>query len=249
MIEVDMGRAMQRREFMRLALAGAIGTMSLRPRAVKAQTSLDCKMTNEAKMPKRIVADQSCGIIVDVQESFLLQLDGRERSKIIGRTWHFARLLDHFKIPIVVTLERPVDEKGSLPQGIKQGLGSATETFEKNFFDLSREKQIRDHLAGLKKKQVIIAGAETDVCVLESCLGLLSLGYEVFVVENLLFSSSRNVDSAIGRMKAEGATFLTYKSLFYALSGAVETQKAVETSGSVSKNLPELDDASPAPTP
>jgi len=230
---------MQRREFMRLALAGAVGTLSLRPQVVRAQTILDCKMTNEAKMPKRIVADQSCGIIIDVQESFLSQLDGRERSKIIGRTRRFARLLDQFKVPIVVTLERPVNEKGSLPQEVKERLGSAAETFEKNFFDLSREKQIRDHLANLKKKQIIVAGAETDVCVLESCLGLLGLGYEVFVVENLLFSSSQNVHSATGRMKAEGATFLTYKSLFYALTAAVETQKAVETSGSVSKDLPE----------
>jgi nicotinamidase-related amidase len=229
---------MKRREFMRLALGGAVGAV-VGPVVAKAQTAPDCKMTNQPKMPKRIVADHSCGIIIDVQEAFLSQLDGRERSKIIGRTRRFARLLGYSKIPVVVTLERPVSEKGALPQEVKESLGSVAETFEKNFFDLTREKQISDHLAQLKKKQVIIAGCETDVCVLESCLGFLGLGYEVFVVENLLFSSSRNVDSAIGRMKAEGATFLTYKSLFYALTVAVEAQKAVETSGSVSKDLPE----------
>ena len=233
-----MGFSMKRREFMRLALGGAVGTV-VAPGMAKAQTTLDSKMTNQTKMPKRIVADHSCGIIIDVQESFLSQLDGRERSKIIGRTRRFARLLSQFKIPVIATLERPVSEKGSLPQEVKESLGSEAKTFEKNIFDLTGEKEIRDHLAQLKKKQVIIAGCETDVCVLESCLGLLGLGYEVFVVENLLFSSSQNVDSAIGRMKTEGATFMTYKSLFYALTVAVETQKAVEKSGSVSKDLPE----------
>lgn len=233
-----MGCAMKRREFMRLALGGAVGTV-VAPAVAKAQTTLDRKMTSQTKLPKRIAADNSCGIIIDVQESFLSQLDGRERSKIIGRTRRFARLLGHFKIPVVVTLERPINEKGSLPQEVKEGLGSEAKTFEKNIFDLTGEKEIRDHLAQLKKKQVIIAGCETDVCVLESCLGLLGLGYEVFVVENLLFSSSQNIDSAIGRMKAEGATFMTYKSLFYALTVAVETEKAVEKSGSVSKDLPE----------
>jgi len=78
-----------------------------------------------------------------------------------------------------------------------------------------------------------VAGCETDVCVLQSCLGLLSLGYEVYVVEELLFSSSRNVDSAIARMKAEGAIFLTYKSLYYELVESVEdgrhTEKSLET--------------------
>ena len=79
----------------------------------------------------------------------------------------------------------------------------------------------------------IVAGCETDVCVLQSCLGLLSLGYEVYVVEELLFSSSRNVDSAIARMKAEGAIFLTYKTLYHELVESVEndrhTEKSLET--------------------
>ena len=42
------------------------------------------------------------------------------------------------------------------------------------------------------------------------------------MVEDLLFSSARNVGSAIDRMKAEGAIFLTYKTLFYELIEAVD---------------------------
>ena len=107
------------------------------------------------------------------------------------------------KIPIVVTLERPVGRKGALPQEVCKHL-DLSETFEKDFFDLCKKKKIKGYLGRLKKQQVIVAGCETDVCVLQSCLGLLSLGYEVYVVEELLFSSSRNVYSAIARMKAEG---------------------------------------------
>ena len=70
------------------------------------------------------------------------------------------------------------------------------QTFEKNFFDLTRGKKIRAHLERLNKRQAIVAGCETSVCA-RSCLGLLALGYEVYVVEELLFSSSRNVGSAI----------------------------------------------------
>src|SRR4029077_13807761 len=93
---------------------------------------------------------------------------------------------------------------------------------EKDFFDLTREKKIADHLARLKRTQVVVAGCETDVCVLQSCLGLLELGYQVFVVEELLFSSSRNVEAAVARMRAEGAVLLSYKTLFYELVAAVE---------------------------
>jgi nicotinamidase-related amidase len=187
---------------------------------------------NNATMAKRIVSDHCCGVIIDVQRFFLAKVDKRLRSNIMTNTQNFVRLLGHFSIPIIVTLERPIGRKGALPQEIGKHLGFS-ETFEKNFFDLCKEKKIKGYLGRLKKQQVIVAGCETDVCVLQSCLGLLSLGYEVYVVEELLFSSSRNVDSAIARMKAEGAIFLTYKSLYYELVESVKdgrhTEKSLET--------------------
>jgi nicotinamidase-related amidase len=192
---------------------------------------------------KRIVPDHCCGVIIDVQGFFLSQANKRLRSKIKTNTKNFASLLGYFRIPIVVTLERPVDEKGFLPREINKHLSDLAETFEKDFFDLTKEKKIKDYLRRLKKRQVIVAGCETDVCVLQSCLGLLDLGYEVYVVEELLFSSSRNVDSAIARMKAEGAIFLTYKSLYYELIEAVEggrhSEKILETFGPFPDDLPD----------
>jgi nicotinamidase-related amidase len=200
-------------------------------------------MQRQHEMAKRIVPGDCCGVIIDVQEFFLLQADKRLRSKIKTNTRNFARLLGYFRVPIVATLERPVDQKGSLPREIDTHLSDLAKTFEKDFFDLTREKTIRDYLGRLRKKQVIVAGCETDVCVLQSCLGLLNLGYEVYVVEELLFSSSRNVDSAIARMKAEGAIFLTYKSLYYELIEAVEgsrhIEKVLETFGPFPDDLPD----------
>jgi nicotinamidase-related amidase len=194
-------------------------------------------------MVKRIVPDHCLGVIVDVQGFFLAQAAKHLRSKIRMNIKNFARLLGYFRLPIVVTLERPVDLKGSLPREINKHLSDLAQTFEKDFFDLTREKKIREYLARLKKTQVIVAGCETDVCVLQSCLGLLGLGYEVYVVEDLLFSSSRNVDTAIARMKAEGAVFLTYKSLYYELIAAVEggrqTEKILETFGPFPDDLPD----------
>jgi isochorismate hydrolase len=195
-------------------------------------------------MVKRIVPDRCWGAIIDVQEFFLSQVSNRIlRSKIEANTANFARLLGYFRIPIVATLERPVYGKGPLPAGLKRRLGERTEFFEKDFFDLTKEKKIRTHIGRLKRKQAVIAGCETDVCVLQSCLGLLGLGYEVYVVEDLLFSSARNVDSAIARMKAEGAVFLTYKTLFYELIEAVDggphAERMVETFGPFPDDIPD----------
>jgi isochorismate hydrolase len=193
-------------------------------------------------MAKRIVADQCWGLIIDVQDFFLSHADERLRSKIKTNTKNFALLLGYFRVPIVITLERPVDEKGSLPKEIEHASGAA-KIFEKDFFDLTKEKDIANYIARLHRKQVIVAGCETDVCVLQSCLGLLGLGYEVYAVEDLLFSSSRTVDAAIARMKAEGVVFLSYKSLYYELVEAVEgarsRDQALAQFGPMPNDLPD----------
>ncbi len=174
------------------------------------------------KTAKRVDPDRCCGVIVDVQGFFLAQIDKRLGSRIKTNTGNLARLLDYFRIPIVVTLEHPVDRKGTLPKEIGRHLGNRARTFEKNTFDLCKDKTIKAYLARLKKRQAIVAGCETDVCVLQSCLGLLDLGYDVFVVEELIFSSAQNVAAAIERMKAAGVVFLSYKTLYYELIELVD---------------------------
>jgi hypothetical protein len=195
-------------------------------------------------MAKRIAVDRCWGLIIDVQEFFLSQIDKRLQSKLETNIKSFARLLGYFRAPMVATLERPVDQKGALPSEIAKHVSGNAKIFEKDFFDLTKEKKIADYIARLKQKQVIVAGCETDVCVLQSCLGLLGLGYDVYVVEELVFSSSPNVDAAIARMKAAGAVFVTYKSLYYELIEAVDGgrhgEKVLATFGPFPADLPDV---------
>jgi isochorismate hydrolase len=193
---------------------------------------------------KRVRLDQCCGAIIDYQDFFLAQLEPRVRSRLRKNTQNFARLLAYFRIPTIVTLERPVHRKGAVPQDIKTPLGDAAKFFEKDFFDLTKEKPIRVHLKRLKKTQAIVAGCETDVCVLQSCLGLLELGFEVFAVEELLFSSARNVDAALARLRSEGVTVLSYKTLYFELVEAVgdgpHAEAMVATFGEFPDDIPEV---------
>jgi isochorismate hydrolase len=194
-------------------------------------------------MARRIVSDDCWGLIIDVQDFFLSQIDKRRRSKMETNLKNFARLLGYFRAPMIATLERPVDEKGFLPDEIRKHLGAAAKIFEKDFFDITREEEIDHYIVRLNRRQAIVAGCETDVCVLQSCLGLLDRGHEVYVVEDLLFSSSRTIDAAITRMKAEGIVFLTYRTLYYELMEAVEgarhRDKALERFGPFPADLPD----------
>jgi len=56
--------------------------------------------------------------------------------------------------------------------------------------------------------------------------------------------TSRDVDAAIGRMKAEGVPFMTYKSLFYELTesaeGPLNSEKGIENFDFFPDDLPDL---------
>ena len=233
---------MQRRDFTKMALAGAVGAVA-EPAVAKAQASFNPNPSSHMTMASQIDLNHCCGVILDVQGAFYSRLDGYRRPKVKTNTKNFVRLLGYFKVPLVVTLESPANLKGRLPREVREHLSDQTATFEKYFFDLTKEKHIRDHLASLNKKQIIVAGSETDVCVLQSCLGLLRLGYEVYMVEDLLFSTSANVDSAIVRMKVAGATFITYKTLFYELlqaeRGGPHAENLAATYGAFPDDLPD----------
>jgi nicotinamidase-related amidase len=189
-------------------------------------------------MVKRIVPERCCGAIIDVQSFFLAQLGKRESARITANTQNLVRLLGYFDIPIVATIERPIDRKGALPKPIAMHLGERATILQKSTFDLCKEKIVRRHLDRLNRKQVIVAGCETDVCVLQSCLGLLGLGYEVYVVEDALFSSSRDVAAAMARMAAEGAVFVTYKTLFYELIESVDGRSFKEKGRTLIRPFP-----------
>ncbi len=174
-------------------------------------------------MIKRLEPGKCCGILIDVQEFFLAQLDPGLRDQIEIQTASFVQLLRYLQIPVLVTLENPLAAKGLLPSKIDSHLNDykhAT-TLQKNYFDLTHETSILNYLRSTGKTQMLIAGCETDVCVMQSCLGLLDMGFDVFVTEDLLFSSSKEIASAVARMKAGGAIFLTYKSLYHELLKSV----------------------------
>src|SRR5262245_47633356 len=136
-------------------------------------------------MAKRIFLNQCCGVIIDIQESFLRQIEHKLRDQIEVNAMGFAQLLQYLKIPTLVTVERPLETKGAIPENIKRYLDANenAEILEKDFFDLTKHKEITGYLRSTKRKQVLIAGCETDVCVLQSCLGLMDLGYEIFLIE------------------------------------------------------------------
>jgi hypothetical protein len=73
-------------------------------------------------------------------------------------------------------------------------------------------------------RQLIVAGSETDVCVLQSVIGLIDMGFQVFLLEDGLFTSEPNPHAALTRMYQLGVVPITYKSLYYELIRTVDVE-------------------------
>jgi hypothetical protein len=141
---------------------------------------------------------------------------------LVVRLEHLLWLAGWLELPVVATFEAPVDHNGELPERLAAAFPAHGQRFTKKTFDCTGEWAIRQALQRLPVDQWAVAGAETDVCVMQSVLGLRRLGYTVFVLEDCLFTTEPHPGPALRRMAQAGAIPATLKSLAYELVRSTE---------------------------
>ncbi len=156
-------------------------------------------------------------ILIDAQPFFMDLMHG-PHEPVLVRQEHLLLLADQFGIPCIATFEHPVARNGWLPERLERVFPTDGQRFVKHTFNLCHEPVICQAIQDLGVEQLIVAGAETDVCVLQSALGLIEKGYHVFVVEDCVFTHEPNDGPALRRMEHAGAIPLTYKMLHHATS-------------------------------
>lgn len=160
-------------------------------------------------------------LLVDAQSSFVARMHGAQEP-ILARIEALLRFAEMLSLPVVATLERPVAVKGPLHERVAAALPPGSTAFEKSTFDALGEIPIRNSLASWQRPQVAVAGAETDVCVLQTVLSLLAAGYQVTLLTDCVFSSEPAPGAALRRMETAGATPDTFKSFAYGLTRTVD---------------------------
>ena len=160
-------------------------------------------------------------LLIDAQPRFWEEMDGPQKPVLV-RIEHLLILADWFELPLIATFEHKVEAKGILPERLEQVFPSQGQRFVKGMFNCCAERDIRKAIKELSVQQFVVAGAETDVCVLQSVLGLLEMGYQVFLLEDCLFTSEPTPGPALERMYQAGAIPCTLKTLVYELTQCVE---------------------------
>jgi len=146
--------------------------------------------------PRILNRDEAVLFIIDVQESFRkVLLDFSELTKNISVLVEAMKVLD---VPIVVTEQYPRG-LGHTVEELTQSL-PPHQYFEKNCFSSAAIPELLSWLKQSGKRQVILCGIETHVCVNQTAHDLLMHGYDVHLITDAVTSRIAS-NKAIGIQK------------------------------------------------
>jgi nicotinamidase-related amidase len=162
----------------------------------------------------RLDRNTSILVIIDVQERLMPVIANREQVEAnIVRLIRGSQILG---VPILIT-EQYVKGLGHTVKAVREALGDAYEPIEKSCFSGYRP---------LERKQVIVAGVETHVCVYQTVSDLLANGYEVTIIADAVSSRTvENKEIALRRLTSDGAKLSSTEMALFELTVASGTDE------------------------
>ena len=155
---------------------------------------------------------KSVFLLVDVQEKLTPHVLNSDA--LVARCAWLIRLAHELNVPVLVSEQYPRG-LGKTVQPLLE-LTSGVQSIEKVHFSSYKEPSFVNHWQSLGKSQVVIAGIETHVCVLQTAMDMKDSGFDVFVVVDGV-SSRHELDHRYGlkRMKQQGIHLLTAEMVFF----------------------------------
>ena len=173
----------------------------------------------------RILADETVGLIIDMQERLYPFI--ADNDELTRRTGILIEGLKALDVKILGT-EQYTKGLGLTIAPLREML-QEIEFVEKQAFSCCDEPTFYGQLSLVNPRYVILAGIETHVCVLQTCIDLIDNGFHPVVVEDCVGSRNPNDKNiAIRRMQQEGAMITTSESILFELlrfSGTEEFKK------------------------
>lgn len=163
--------------------------------------------------------DSAALVLVDLQ-SRLADAMAR-RDSVVGAAVFLARAASILGMPVIVTRQYPKGLGDTVPEIAAVTIG---EPVDKVSFSCPNDPSFRTRLADTGRRQVVLAGMETHICITQTALALLAEGRDVHVVADAT-CSRREADHAVAldRLRAAGVTVTTAESVVYEALGAAGT--------------------------
>jgi nicotinamidase-related amidase len=141
-------------------------------------------------------------VIVDVQSKLANLMDNKE--PLFANVEILIKTAKALEIPILWCQQNPKGLGPTLPQIAE--LLDGDEPIDKFSFSCCGDENFVEQLKKSGRKQIILCGIETHVCIYQTAMDLLDRDYEVNLVADAVSSrSAENKHIALQRLSAEGA--------------------------------------------
>jgi nicotinamidase-related amidase len=158
-----------------------------------------------------IRADTSALLLVDYQARLMPAI--HDAADVVSNAVLLARAAHLLGIPVLGTEQNP----SGLGPNVEQVRTACARTLAKTHFDACADGLVEAlHAARAGCDQVVVAGCEAHVCMMQTTLGLLRAGKRAWVVENA--SGSRRPSdhaAAMRRLADAGATLVTHEMVLF----------------------------------
>lgn len=131
--------------------------------------------------------ENSLVLIIDIQERLVAALD---KDIVVTRAVKVASAAKALGIPVIVTEQYPKGLGSTMPQ-LKVALPECSEILEKTSFNALLEEGMPDRIAKYNRKQIVLFGIETHICVHQTAAALLEAGYDVYIIKDACASRNK----------------------------------------------------------
>jgi nicotinamidase-related amidase len=164
-------------------------------------------------------------VMIDIQGKLWNVMS--EKETLLENARKLIKGIQVLGIPIILTEQNPQGLGPTLPELMQ--LMPDVKPLTKFSFSCGREEAFQKALHSSGRKQVLICGIESHICVYQTTLELLKSGYEVHVVADVVSSRlERNREIALSRMQSEGAKLTVTEMALYELLQTAENPRFKE---------------------
>ena len=168
-------------------------------------------------------------VMVDIQEAFRPYI--HDMDEVIDNSVKMVKGSEILKIPLLVTEQYPKGLGRTIPE---IELPDGIDPMEKLHFSSVGSEEFKRSLEELDVRSVVVFGIETHVCVLQTVLDLLEMGYEVHVVADAVSSRTKeNREIGFERMRQSGAFIASTEMVLFQLLVKAKSEGFKEISGLV----------------
>lgn len=159
-------------------------------------------------------AEHSVVVVIDIQERLCKAMDEAELARLTANCGILLDAAAELQLPVVAT-EQYVKGLGETLPELREKMAAAPR-LEKMSFSCCGSPAFVEQLRASGRRQIVITGMETHVCVLQTVIELLDAGYSVHVVRDAVMSrATANRDTALELMRQAGAVITCTESVLF----------------------------------